>query len=398
VSGCACAVSLAGLGMKVTVVSSALDCIGLPGYGPNVIAGGNRAAITEALATIPLPLREIWLTAAVTPDCESGFFAVDRRMVSIETKRALEQIPLLGFRQGVVTDLRIADNNGGSKGGPGAAGARVIVETAFGEVMEADAVVVAVGLGLGGTVHVGEDVLSGGRYGETGADGLRKALERMGASFEEARLEVGPRLGGKRPTAASQWGAGRDVDSGSDPVGGVSSARARPLREALGATAFPDRVASVEWPAAYPAAPHWMDELWAESMVFVSPGQVLPGPGECVPGPGEGKPTPVISPDGVATGELYVDPLAARDHTAAEMLSSYESGGGGGLIASRLGHCVIGKRITNVSSHGRLVPPTATGPSVWIVGRAGGAGDYLESLRSGVRAARDVRAWLEGAR
>ena len=59
-------------------------------------------------------------------------------------------------------------------------------------------VVLAVGLGLAGSISVGAGSLQGGRYGETPADGLRNALEALGVVFGEVGLEVGACFGGDR--------------------------------------------------------------------------------------------------------------------------------------------------------------------------------------------------------
>ena len=56
---------------------------------------------------LPLPLRRAWLSSAAVPESGVPVLVVDRRAVSIETKRALERTPGLKFRQGLVTDLRV---------------------------------------------------------------------------------------------------------------------------------------------------------------------------------------------------------------------------------------------------------------------------------------------------
>ena len=64
VSGCACAARLAATGVQVTVVSSALDVVGLPGYGPEVWAGsGGLSEIVATLDLLPDGLRWAWLNA-----------------------------------------------------------------------------------------------------------------------------------------------------------------------------------------------------------------------------------------------------------------------------------------------------------------------------------------------
>ena len=68
------------------------------------------------------------------------------------------------------------------------------METIFGEIVQADAVVVAVGLSMGGRISVGRDEMRGGRYGEPDSEGLRSAIERLGLEFQKSVLEVGPRI------------------------------------------------------------------------------------------------------------------------------------------------------------------------------------------------------------
>ena len=185
----------------MTLLNSAMDRVGLPGYGPEIVAGPNGwLEIGETMALLPRALRQAWLTSAAVPASGIPVLIVDRRAVSIETKRALERIPRLEFRQGLVTDLRIEcgrqhDQDPRSDLEPGGSRAadvewtgRAEVETVFGEVFEADAVILSVGLGLGGRISAGADLLRAGRYGETPADGLKRALEALGASFTEVSL------------------------------------------------------------------------------------------------------------------------------------------------------------------------------------------------------------------
>lgn len=284
VSGCACAATLAAAGFRVTVLNSALDAVGLPAYGPDLVC--EEEGLGRVLATLwslPAPLKEVWLRAAAVgqpraavgqpwlgserdsgrlatgvrerltvsfgdgvcggaelgpegnrlgpgeevggdlglashahsggrpgltsdggpdrdtcPDLATDlgeglrgvslgglFLNVDRRLVSIETKRLLETMSGLEFRQGLVSNLHVEKREGRDC---------VVLETVFGEVLEAEAVVLAVGLSLGGRVQIGEDRLAGGRYGETPSDGLLEALGRYGVEFNAVTVQVGARL------------------------------------------------------------------------------------------------------------------------------------------------------------------------------------------------------------
>ena len=190
VSGCACAAALAVGGARVMVVSSALDVVGLPGHGPAVApASGQWREIVQVLSSLPEALRSAWLNAASIPDDGTPLLIVDRRAVSIETKRALELIPGLQFRQGLVTDVRVV----GSPEREGPVG--VEIETVFGEILAAPLVVLATGLAMGGVMRIGEQEMAGGQYGEVPATALEAALREAGVSFRETEVSVGARYG-----------------------------------------------------------------------------------------------------------------------------------------------------------------------------------------------------------
>jgi len=400
VSGCACAAALASEGLRVTLMNSAMDRVGLPAYGPDLIGedGGWRQA-ADALRGLPLPLRGVWLEAATMPASGEAVLNIDRRKISVETKRALECIPGLEFRQGFVTDVRLvtrghasqeASENARTKsdgsvpgqardrqaqGGQGAGqqakgpNRRVQVETIFGEVFEADVVVVAVGLSLGGRINAGTDVVHGGRYGEPASEGLRTALQALGAEFRETALEVGPRASVRSATAqGSLTGAdsrGSRENRGQSRAGG-------PCEEPLLPAApepTPDR-----WPAGYPPAPQWQADLRVDRMVMASSTIER----------GEARRLPALSPDGAATSEVYLRPGSVFVDEMAAV-----AGDKVGPIASRVPLTVTGLTVEGVSDTGRMWCGGEPRP-VWVVGRSAGARDYAASLSSGVRAARDI--------
>jgi Glucose inhibited division protein A len=378
VSGCACAATLASRGVRVTLVNSALDSVGQPGYGPVVMGrAGGWSEIRSVLERLPAPLRDAWLSASVAP-CDGGpLFCADGRMLSIETKRALESVPGLEFRQGLVNDVKLQPDGdeaprAGREGSP-----CVAVETVFGERIETAALIVAVGLGLGGRVSVGSDTLPGGRYGETAAEGLFAALQRLGAIYREAVITVGPRYlrGGFGGAGMGEIAATvcDGIDSGDRRrVDGVRS---------LANVLWNGAEGPQPWPAEYPPSPHWTEGLAAREVVL---GKTH-----------EGEMGVVLAPDGVATGEVY---LVSRGVTGANRHRA-ESGGTkheGHLMASRLEHETRGVMVTNLGPGGRLISDGDGPLPVWVTGRAGGAEGYLESLAAGVRTAVDVAAALDG--
>ncbi len=396
VSGCACAAILAGAGVHVTLVNSAMDRVGLPGYGPEIVAGPDGwREIAETMALLPWALRQAWLTSAAVPASGMPVLLVDRRAVSIETKRALERIQGLEFRQGLVTDLRIEcgrqqdwDSQDHRNVDTESTG-RAAVKTIFGEVFEADAVILSVGLGLGGRISVGADSQRAGRYGETPADGLKNALEALGASLAEVSLEVGARFPGTATGLADSLaaaGSDRMVDkvvsvhalleeAGSrladleEP--GLEQVR-RVLAEALShGSADGDDGLSGRWPESYPPAAHRSKELPLTRMVFSDRAG--------------GAPVPLAAPDGRTTGEIHLSSEGKRaldgmEATAPESIGRCEDHG---APASRLEHTVRAQALKGLEPDGRLLLEAMHKPPVWATGRAAGESDYLRSLRSG---------------
>jgi hypothetical protein len=411
VSGCACGAALANRGVRVTLVNGALDGVNLPAYGPHLAAGPKGwSDFASTMELLPLALRLAWLTSAAVPECGAPVLVVDRRAVSIETKRALERIPGLSFRQALASDLRVIaaphggstkDTRAGTSGDTDSSGegrALVALDTAFGESFEADAVVVAAGLGLGGRVDVGEDSMPGGRYGETVGDGLKVALERIGAILGDAVVEVGTRFAGREAELVgafsrldSRYRRERMIDVqelvNEDVVclykaGRESLEVARQALTGAFSGGSSHRNGDSEdsehsdyalgsWPDSYPPSVHWRQDVAIKEMVFGAASREAP--------------LALVSSDGRATAEVYVSPEG--EHLLDAALGSAESGIGAGrgadAVATRLRHVIRGHAVQNLGPHGRLTAESGSAPPVWVVGRAAGASSYLTSLRSG---------------
>ncbi len=452
VSGCACAAALAQGGAQVLVMSSALDVVGLPGYGPTVESDRGRwEDLSEAFSALHPSLRSAWLSTAAAPESGDAVLVVDRRAVSIETKRMLELLPGLQFRQGLVSDIRLV-----SSGAPdepssilSATGTRhedeavcaVEVETAFGEVVRARTVVLAPGLGLGGTIALGEEVVPGGRYGEVPADELQEALTGLGVRFESAELEIGPRYAGGSPLVCEGLGdadrfgrrtrlidlrslqgslaatyAADEVSGEQASPGGVSRGAAG---LAMGASCVGGLSLGKSWPDEYPPAPHWSEELAFRTMALPGPSPHASGSDEGCDGRSGGDVDDACAlgglvPDGRATAEFYVCPVETFDGVPASDEASSQQGGdeGFGMMvqplsaaddgswqrpiahsrearepASRLGYLVRASVAAGLEKEGRL---PGLGSRVWVAGRAAGATNYVESLWSGMRVAEGV--------
>lgn len=404
VSGCACAAAVSAAGLSVLVVSSALDVIGLPGYGPALdLSGGADESARQVLERLPEGLRRAWLESALVDAGDQATMVVDRRVVSIETKRALEAMPGLRFRQALITDLR--PSRGGTAGE-----STVEVESAFGEVFEGRAVVLAPGLSLGGEVVVGDETLPGGRYGEVAATDLRATLVRLGATFKDVTIVVGARFGGDDIAVSTEdrlnpvaWGGDA---AGTGPTG--------------------------SWPADFPPAPHLLDArqpgtLGGERVagglagrangeaadaevaagranrevadVEAAAGRAAADGGD-VAGDLAGNATghvaghaaqprggpAVLWPDGVATAEYYLHPGDPAPACLDEP----------GPLPTRLEHIVRASVLMCAGCESGTPGGIVWGlePHVWVAGQAAGAVGYCETLRSGLDVAELVVAHL----
>lgn len=405
ISGCACAAKLAACGVPVTLVSSSLDVMGQPSFGAVVpVPAGEWGKVAQVLGELPPPLREVWLVSCFAPAMDEAdgfgdFFCIDGRMLSIETKRALEQMEGIQLRQGLVRDFRIEGETELRR--------LVVAETAFGEVLTAKTLVLAVGLGLGGTVTVGTWVQPGGRYGETPGEGLRAALERLGARLSDTVVAVGPRLNfqagvrlleeGQSPCSEGDE-CGRAGRRGS-PVSGRRIGLV-PLGERLveGGALDPAKwQRTVQWPQEYPPALHWDGKARrevAQALVALARSGVgrrsssTSGDFDSSNSQSsnlEVEGAPILTPDGVATGEWYRDAGDLVEAKLAEGLESWCS-------QSRPGYTVSGGVVQGLAGAGRVVSGNGEVLPVWVTGRAAGASGYLGSLSSGMQTAVEVVA------
>jgi tRNA uridine 5-carboxymethylaminomethyl modification enzyme len=119
------------------------------------------------------------------PAVQSPRAQADRGLYRTEMRRVLEATPNLHLRQGTVIDLLIANG-------------RIIgIEMEDSRRLGAEAVVMATGTFLNGTIHAGRQTYSAGRAGEPASIELAESLKRHG--FPVGRLKTGtpPRLDGR---------------------------------------------------------------------------------------------------------------------------------------------------------------------------------------------------------
>lgn len=108
----------------------------------------------------------------------------DKRQYARQMLQLLQHTPNLALREAMVTGLEVE----GDPDNP--PGARVIgVNTYFGSVYGAGAVILTTGTFLGGRIWVGNRSMAAGRAGEQPAEGLTEALQALG--FRTDRLKTG---------------------------------------------------------------------------------------------------------------------------------------------------------------------------------------------------------------
>lgn len=367
VSGCACALGLAAAGRSVLIVSSSLDSLGMPEYGPDLFGAAVswREARDFACGLYP-SLRRIWLREAMVSDGvalaeEEGRcrFSVDRRRVGLEVKWLLENVALAEMRQGVVVDVRKEGEGGREKGA-------VAVETAFGEVFAGEACVLAVGLGLGRTVVVGGAEPAGEAFGEVAGDRLRESLIAQGVGLRGAVREVGTWYSVEGAEEEEGRDFGRAVTEETRTVGSLAYKRVGDVvGEAVGEEAKGwRRILEEEERGALAEAEKRAEGHEGEP---ASPGG---GSRLCV-GKGRGEEGRTLLPDGTATREWY------REGSGTE----------GGRIPTRPAYTVRADVVTGAGEGGSLDREGR----LWAVGRVAGAQSYAESLKSGLFCSRALQ-------
>jgi tRNA uridine 5-carboxymethylaminomethyl modification enzyme len=192
-AGCEAASASARLGAETALVTINLDLIGQMSCNPAVggIAKGHVVREIDALGGIMgrvidrTGIQFRLLNRSRGPAVQSPRAQADRGLYRTEMRHVLESTPNLHLRQGVVNGVIIENN-------------RVIgVEMQDTRRFGANAVIVATGTFLNGTIHTGRQTFSAGRAGEPASIELAASLRRHG--FPVGRLKTGtpPRLDGR---------------------------------------------------------------------------------------------------------------------------------------------------------------------------------------------------------
>src|SRR5215213_1221225 len=192
-AGCEAASAAARLGCRTALVTINLDLIGQMSCNPAVggIAKGHVVREIDALGGIMGRITDRTgiqfrlLNRSRGPAVQAPRAQADRSLYRTEMRRVLEATPNLKLRQGLVVDLILENKS------------VIGVELQDSRRISADAVVIATGTFLNGTIHTGRRTFSAGRAGEPASIELAQALKAYG--FPVGRLKTGtpPRLDGR---------------------------------------------------------------------------------------------------------------------------------------------------------------------------------------------------------
>src|SRR3984957_4928237 len=191
-AGCEAANAAAKLGCSTLMLAVNLDTIWGMACNPPVGGPGKSHLVKEidalggvmGVAADATYLQMRMLNSSRGPAVQSLRAQSDKREYSVFMKRFVESLPKLTLRQGMVKKI-LTQNNRVSG-----------VELAFGDQIEAKAVILSAGTFLEGTIWIGQETTPAGRAGEFPAVGLSAMLRSLG--FELGRLKTGtpPRLDG----------------------------------------------------------------------------------------------------------------------------------------------------------------------------------------------------------
>lgn len=121
----------------------------------------------------------------------------DRSKYAEAAGATLAEVPGLRIEKGNATGLMISGGR-----------IRAVITDSLGEI-EAEAVIIAAGTFLGGLIHRGSDISSGGRLGEAAAHGITETLVEAGLRAKRFKTGTPPRVDGKSldySRCREEWG------------------------------------------------------------------------------------------------------------------------------------------------------------------------------------------------
>ncbi len=208
-AGCEAAAAAARMGARALLVTHDLETIGVMSCNPAIGGLGKGHLVREIDALDGLMGRAIdragiqfqILNRSKGPAVRGPRAQADRKLYRRAMRALLEATPNLTLRAAAVEDL-LLDANGRCAG----------VVTAAGETIRAGAVIVTTGTFLRGLIHRGEEQVPAGRAGEAPANGLARAIQRLGLRMGRMKTGTPPRLDGRSIDTS-----GLAVQKGDDP-------------------------------------------------------------------------------------------------------------------------------------------------------------------------------------
>tara|TARA_Y100001970_G_C14239693_1_gene864114 strand:- start:641 stop:2608 length:1968 start_codon:yes stop_codon:yes gene_type:complete len=197
-AGCEAAIASAKLGLSTALFTLNIDRIAWQPCNPAVggpaksqlvhevdALGGIIGQIADATAIQKRVLNEsrgpaVWALRAQT----------DKRKYSQKMINLLHNTPNLLLKEGMITDLKVEFNKYASENSQDDCIGKITgVQTYFGTVYQASAVILTAGTFLNGQIWIGNKSMSSGRAGEQAAHGLTESLRNLG--FKIDRLKTG---------------------------------------------------------------------------------------------------------------------------------------------------------------------------------------------------------------
>lgn len=192
-AGIEAAHAAAKLGCDTLLLAVNLDTIGAMPCNPAVGGPGKSHLVKEidalggvmGIAADATYLQMRTLNMSRGPAVQSLRAQSDKREYGIFMKHFMESLPNVSLRQGMVKKLLIKSNKVSG------------VELAFGEQIEANAVVLSAGTFLEGTIWIGQETSPAGRAGEFPSTGLSDMLKSLGFNMHRLKTGTPPRLDGR---------------------------------------------------------------------------------------------------------------------------------------------------------------------------------------------------------
>ncbi len=192
-AGIEAALAAARMGSKTLMLTLNLDHIGQMSCNPAIGGIGKGHLVKEidalggemAKAIDETGIQFRVLNTRKGPAVRASRAQADKAMYRSRMKRVIENCDQLALRQGSVERIIVEQ------------GRAIGVETQIGEIFLGQKIILTTGTFLKGLIHIGDKNYSGGRAGDSAAQGLSVSLKELG--FEIGRLKTGtcPRLDGR---------------------------------------------------------------------------------------------------------------------------------------------------------------------------------------------------------